>query len=895
MRLLELDIASFRKFLGRVCIRLQPHGLTLLTGDNEEGKSSVLAALEAVLFESHRVGGQALEGMRPWTGGDPEISARFLLDGREWRIAKRFGRGAQARLFEEGRPVARDLEAERRLVELLRFEPRQGRAEARAEHRGLFGLFWLRQGTSFRGFEVPEALRSPLAAAIAAEIDDAAGGGRPGAVLDLARRSAGALLTSGQRRETGELRELAQALDAARQAADELDRRWQDVEQRVAELERLREEARRVARRDEPGEARRRLAGLEARKAEIDRLALEVERAQAVAAQRSSELRALEERSEARRQLRARLAATAGEQARLAEEMAATSRRFERAQAELAAATDRQAALDVELRALDERIAAQRRAAERQRLRHAVARAKADRARLAELAGQLAEIRAKLEAVRVTPELVEALRRATTEAAVARASLEAVATRLEFRPDPGRRVLRDGRELATDGPELVTEPAEFLLEGFGRLGVRPGAADLAGRQRQLAGAKARVAELLDAAGVAGLAEAEALLRRREDWAQEGRRLDDERRLLLERHEARSEAELDARIAGVAARLEELGEEEADEDAAPEDALARLGEEQRQKRADAAALASEVARLAGVAQDARVELARLEAEAGQLERRIAALREELAAHEAALPDDELQRRLAAAREAAERAAAEHLTLRRELERHDPAALAEALDRQRRRIRELEAEESRRRERIRTLEAELRATGGTDLAERLARARGEVERLERTYRAKRLEAEAWWLLVERLEAAQRSRREALTRPVVERTLPWLRRLFPDAGLGIDPDGLVITGLDRGGVREPFRSLSVGTREQLAVLVRLALAGLVGEVRGEPPCVVLDDALVYADEHRFEVMKGILERAARDAGMQILVLTCRPRDWLGIEAAFLRLEDCAAPLSG
>ena len=78
-----------------------------------------------------------------------------------------------------------------------------------------------------------------------------------------------------------------------------------------------------------------------------------------------------------------------------------------------------------------------------------------------------------------------------------------------------------------------------------------------------------------------------------------------------------------------------------------------------------------------------------------------------------------------------------------------------------------------------------------------------------------------------------------------------------------------------------------EQVAVLVRLAFASLLAEREGEPPCLILDDALVYADETRFATMKAILQRAARQ--MQILILTCRPRDYYGLEARYLRLEDC------
>jgi energy-coupling factor transporter ATP-binding protein EcfA2 len=894
MRLLGLELRSFRCFAGQLSLSLQPQGLTLLAGDNEEGKSSVLAALETVLFERHNISGTALEAIRPWGGGDPAIAARFRLDGREWRIEKRFGRGAQARLFEGSRCLATDAEAERRLVDLLRFEPRQGRSEVRPEHRGLLGLFWLQQGTSFQSLEVPDGVRGALAGAVVAEVDVAVGGARVQSVLARARERAANLLTASRRQETGELRALAAELEAVNKRLEELERQWRRAETELAELERLREEARRIARRDELGEARRRLAELTARKAEIDRLAIEVERAHAVQVQRRNAFQQLAERRRYRQKLQAELDTLNRDRVLCGERLTERARRREREAAELEMLRERQQQLDAALRAREAQLERLRQASERERLRAELDRAQADRQRIASLVRELAELSQRLAAVRLTPEMVTKLRHAVQEEAAARAALEAVATRLEFRPSRGQRVWREDRELVGPGPLLLTEPATFTLEGFGTLRVRPGAQDLPERQRRLAFAHERVRELTQAAGVADLIEAEALLRLQAEWLAARERLSSERRLLLERYDCSSEAELDARIAEQAGRLQAIAEATAG--VAPETAevLLRLAEEQRQQREEAAAVASEIGRRARAVQELDVELARLQSESQQLEGRIQALQQETAALRAELADEDLDRSLAAAQQALERAETEYVTLKRELDRQDPGRLEEEIDRQGRRIVALEADDRRRRERIMALEAGLHALGASDLAEQLQGARGERERLARAYAAKRREALAWWLLVERLETVQRRRREALTRPVVERTLPWLRRLFPDAELELDPDRLAITRLARGGVREPFSSLSVGTREQLAVLVRLALAGLLGEARGEPPCLILDDALAYADEHRFEVMKGILECAARDCGMQILILTCRPRDWLGIDAALIRLQDCAAPLS-
>ncbi|HYN37942.1 MAG TPA: hypothetical protein VES39_01690, partial [Rhodospirillales bacterium] len=136
------------------------------------------------------------------------------------------------------------------------------------------------------------------------------------------------------------------------------------------------------------------------------------------------------------------------------------------------------------------------------------------------------------------------------------------------------------------------------------------------------------------------------------------------------------------------------------------------------------------------------------------------------------------------------------------------------------------------------------------------------------------------------ARQQAKQAFTEPVRRRLRPSLSRLFDGADLAFDPETLAMQRLHRGGVAEEVRSLSVGTREQLAVLVRLAFAELLAD-RGQPAPVILDDALVYSDPTRFATMQAILGEAGRR--LQIIVLTCRENDWKGLGAPLLRLADC------
>ena len=63
----------------------------------------------------------------------------------------------------------------------------------------------------------------------------------------------------------------------------------------------------------------------------------------------------------------------------------------------------------------------------------------------------------------------------------------------------------------------------------------------------------------------------------------------------------------------------------------------------------------------------------------------------------------------------------------------------------------------------------------------------------------------------------------------------------------------------VEEELGSLSEGTQEQLAVLVRLGFGRLLAE-SGAPVPLILDDALVYSDDARIERMFAALKLAAR-----------------------------------
>ena len=188
----------------------------------------------------------------------------------------------------------------------------------------------------------------------------------------------------------------------------------------------------------------------------------------------------------------------------------------------------------------------------------------------------------------------------------------------------------------------------------------------------------------------------------------------------------------------------------------------------------------------------------------------------------------------------------------------------------------------------LENRLTALGKSGIGELLEEARGyEAQVLVRRDRLQ-ADAQAWDFLVEIMGNAERDAKEAFLEPVLKRVDPFLRLLLPEARVTLDEETLEIIGVARDGRQEPYETLSVGTREQLSVLVRLAFAVYLRE-KGVPATVILDDALVYADDDRFDRMQLALHKAA--ATTQILILTCRPRDWGQFGAPIRRLADSKA----
>ena len=236
------------------------------------------------------------------------------------------------------------------------------------------------------------------------------------------------------------------------------------------------------------------------------------------------------------------------------------------------------------------------------------------------------------------------------------------------------------------------------------------------------------------------------------------------------------------------------------------------------------------------------------------------------------------RLAAARDALAAAEERTAAARRRLAEARPdevRRLAEtAAGAERRAREELRAAQD---ERIAVV-ARLESAGERELYADLGRARARREAARSATAAVEARAAAADRLVRALETAREQVRAAYSEPLRRAIVELGEPLF-GPGFDVELDGeLAIARRTAGGLTLPFDRLSGGSKEQLALLTRLACAVLVAPGGGVP--VILDDALGSSDEERLRAVGRALTLAGRRC--QILVFTCFPSRYRHVQGA-------------
>ena len=893
MKLRSLTLNQFKKFTAPTRLNGIGDGLNVVVGPNEMGKSTLLDALHAVLFEKYSAKAQAIKALQnDRNQAAPVVQLAFELDDGPYQITKRFIKKSYARLScPDGRNLEGDA-AEDTLRSLLDFhEP--GKTGAKPESIGMWNVLWVQQGHSFGALAIPESARSSLHSALESEVGQVLGGRRGRALPAAIEKQLGQLITKKNNRPRGEYQELIARVEMVRKELDEIRARRKNLTRTLIDLEHAQQNLKRLSAGERDRADKKELKDARQRHSQLAKLEARIEGAVTELKLRKLTLKQVRQAVEERKQLKAEIKA---EETALEEVGQQLTEGLGQEKKEQSKIDELRAAVRQSEEAVTEADESETRS---RRVLGAVERqswvrgleSQYEKAKSAEKRQR--EVHQAAAAILVTDEAIKGIRKAAQGLETVQSRLNAAATLISFDMIPGGSTGMevDGEPLATDRSSVhAVEPVTITVPGHGRITVEPAIKNRDKLLSQQRGAISKLTEALDDSAAKSVADAE------DQYAER-------KKLLGDAELARQEVELHAPatndyqagaqaladyIKGLRQALNrEMNELDLQELPTRQEAEAALRTAQEHANAAQGDLNTARAALSGPEET----MGRIKKEIGTLQGRYDVRRERLEKLKAQVvqaEEDRSDNALQTDIEIARNAFSEQQTVIRLLDGQRTDETLPHLEVRIDRLEKVLKERRKKREKLNvevaTLKSRVEAAEGAGLDEVVENKARELELMEEEKRRQDREVKVLSLLLETLLSAEQAAKEQYLSPVLKRVRPYLRHLFPGAKIRLD-ENLQITGIVRDvGYEENFDHLSMGTQEQIAVLVRLAFAEMLAE-QGRPATLVLDDALVFSDDRRMNRIFDILNMAAQN--VQVIVFTCREQLFENLGGRHLSLE--------
>lgn len=503
------------------------------------------------------------------------------------------------------------------------------------------------------------------------------------------------------------------------------------------------------------------------------------------------------------------------------------------------------------------------------------------RKRLADIRDQerrAAEAKATIGSIIVTAKDVEKLGGLFTELRIAQNAKTAAAAQIVARRLGDTAVSIDGTDVSKGSAEefAVTSELQILVDSVVDITVRPGQSP-AELDRALDSAQIILDAELDRLGVTTLEQARERSEVRTDaeavLAEASSTLrvligDDDRdgldaALTRAEHLAGDPAD----TSGTAASIDDLEARVESTSAAVDDATeqvetARTGLERIRTDRD----------------EARVAAVRAQSTREQAATTLQNLSTRLSADREANSDESLDEALTAAAATLTQLEAQAAAARSAYEAADPETLEMRLQNALQLVDSKQKQQEKDRQEVDQLSALIDDRAAEGIYDKLKAAEQNVESIRSKLARMQRQANAIRLLRDTVLAHKEEAQRRYVAPFKE-AIEKLGRVIFGQGLSVEiSENLEIVSRTLDGRTVAFDALSGGTKEQLALIGRLAVATLVDADAGAP--VILDDAFGFSDEQRLAALNVILGNVGRTA--QVILLTCQPDRFASIGGA-------------
>lgn len=847
-------------------------GINVIYGDNEAGKSTLLRALRAILFD--RFNGKGADDFAGYKGGSPEVKIDFELNGESYSLEKIFSKKKDGRavLTNEKGVQWTGSEAEIQLAELLKFENVE-RGLAKSEQQGIYGVLWVEQGNAWQQVSLsknPKASQT-IQNVLNHELTDMLSQGKGESLLKKFTDELSEFQTEKGGKPRGKYKEKLDAKVAAEQKSEDLRRELNTYQKKVDQLSDYQQELASLV--DDKVEEKDK-EQLE----QVQKHLRHVEEVNQQYRQCQQDLKLIELKLQAAENALNDRKTLIGNLAKETENHDALSSQIEELETE---AKELKKNLDIAQKDLtaakknhEQSLFAIKKARDYQKLidvQSHIKRIDEQLKKIHELNTDIKKKRNSISQIRLDTASLKKIKKINEHVNSLQMQFDTIATRVEYS-------IRDDVVKINDQPvsgkgELLISDKSTISFGNSHILITPGGDELSTVQTNLEAAKGQLSAAFEQYNISSMSQAEDQIDKKNTLSNEIKSLNTQIDVIapngiesLEQERAENQSE-ETRLKSLLGETKPISIEKAEEqEGLSFSELNKCNDNERhahdQSLTKEAALKHTKAALSTskeslTAVNHKLDSARKEHSDGELIQSVQALTEE---------KQQLQSKLKSFEN----------TLK-DLDYEGAASEVErrqgVLDSTRRRMTDLKQQ-------VRDLTIELQTSGHRGLAEEKEQAEQELKDIAKEIERLEMHVGSLNLLCQLIKENIQSAKEMLVKPITESMAPYLKILFPDSEPVINEE-FSLQYILRDGVREPFENLSIGTREQLAILLRLAYADLLAEKGGCVP-VILDDALVNSDDLRREKMKQILHRASKKH--QIILLTCHGNDYRDSGGKFL-----------
>ena len=836
-------------------------GLNIVCGNNEAGKSTLLRVLRAVLFD--RFNGKAGDDYAGYRGGSPEVTIQFEFQGNNYTLEKIFSKK------KDGRAVLTDssgnqwiaTEAETYLANLLQFDSID-RGLAKPEQQGIYGVLWVEQGKAWEQVKLSDNASATQAIqdVLGHELTDMLSRGKGEALLNTFSTDLKQYQTEKTGKPSGEFKTKIEAMGDAQNRLNLLKTELKNYQDTIDELAHHKQELFLLTENNTEQEDKKKLDNAKKDLQGVEKLNEEYKEDK----QNLELMQARYESSQAKNQERIKLIESLQREKSFLEEnkskvgkieveLSQFQEDFQTSQTELSKA---KISYDTACATLDKARASH----ELVKLQEHIKKINAQLEQADRLQVELAYSQEKFAQIRIDDSGLHDIKEANKHVDTLRIRLDSIATRLRFTiVDTTTDALLNDKPLSGKGEQLITEATELKF-GMNKIAIIPGGEELETLQLQSQKANEKLAFLFNRYHVSSINEAEMQVNAKTILISETKSLKDQIKIIAPEGIEKLQ-EILSRNKGEEKSLQvKIGHENPYSVEEADNLVTKTRSEYEEKQKNERTFH-------GKHTAKKEETIQIKSQLARADNAVKLLDQQLELARESATDNQLKSQELTQKNSIDAAVIKLSKLKDSLQEVDIEGVRLEVDRRTIALQSTQQKLMEINQYIHDLELELVATGHRGLSEEKEQAEHHLIKETTDFERLSKHVGSLNLLCKIIKEEIQKTKELVVKPLTEAMRPYLKILFPDSEPIID-ENFNLQNILRNGVLETFENLSMGTREQLAILIRLAYADLLAE-RGTPAMIVLDDALVNTDDDRREKMKQILYRASQK--YQIILLTC------------------------